>query len=345
MAVQTPTPVPEHEPTSSATGWRVIAASLWLLTTVVGIGGGWLVFGLAEAGAGFFPWYLVVALPFGLLLGGAVVATMLASSFRASIPIVLVTALLAGVGLHTAAGMLGEQSARRLSSEACSAAELDQFETLSFYGDLDQTPTGTQFESCYALITLDGTGEQAWVDLDRLLVDNGWEHPWEPDWEVHDAGVYEPFHWLYQSGFVLTVHPEGAHDLPGDVLTESDDGATTFALDLQTSPCSQRDVDLLQPLYEGLSAAAGLSGDAGPGVELVGSSPDEPCRTVPVRFESTADAERALRDRVADGWTLTGQESGRSTFERDGATIEATITEEVEDPEAPPIAVTLTVVQ
>lgn len=342
MATQAPTAsAPEDEVRTSSRGWRVGAVLLWMLTAMVGAGGGLLVFLLSLNLDGFFLWYLAV--PFGLLLGGAMVATRQVMGRRGSIPVVLAASLVVGVALHGMAWFLGQQRAEQSAVEACSVEELAQLEAQSFYIDLDQLPTGTAFNSCYVLYTVDSTGQQAWVELEQLLLGNGWQHPFEPEWAVHDAEMYRPFQWLYHDGFVLIVNPEGSHDLPGDDLTESDDGATTFALDITTSPCSQQDVDMLQPIYDSLYAAAGYVGEPGPGIELWGSGPDEPCQTG-LGFATSSEAEGALLQAMGDeGWTLTGQEQGRFTFQRGSDAVEAVITERVsEDLEEQPIGVTIT---
>ena len=34
-------------------------------------------------------------------------------------------------------------------------------EAQSFYSDIDGSPAGTQFDSCYVMLTVEGTGQQA----------------------------------------------------------------------------------------------------------------------------------------------------------------------------------------
>ena len=128
---------------------------------------------LAEYEGEFLSWYPLFAVPFGLLLGAAVIATLRAAGHRAPIPLVLVASVIVGLMLYAVPGFLGTQPAQQAAGEECSTEEVALFEGLSLYDDLDQKPTGTLFGSCYVGYTIDGTGQQAWVDLSRLRVDNG----------------------------------------------------------------------------------------------------------------------------------------------------------------------------
>ena len=104
-------------------------------------------------------------------------------------------------------------------------------EAQSFYRDLDRPPAGTQFDNCYVMLTLEGTRQQAWADLVQLLLDNGWQL--DVAWQDPDARDYEPGMWLSQDGFRLTLWSEDFADLPLNKFGPTDDGATTFALDIQ----------------------------------------------------------------------------------------------------------------
>jgi len=349
VAVESP-PAP-HRPDPSAApsiGFLVAAVLFWIGAVVVGLFGAVVIFSLVtSAGSTFNLWFLVLAVPFGVLLGGAMVTTRQARGQRGGSLAVFLLSLVVAIALHGIVGLLAQQSSEQATSSACSAEELAMLETQSFYGDIDAPPAGTQFGSCYVMLTIEETSQPAWVALDQLLLDNGWQHPFEPDWVVHEAGMYAPYQWLYQGGFVLTVHPEGSHDLPLDDFTPTDDGATTFALDIMTSPCSQQDVATLQPIYDNLYPASGYDGEPDLGVEMFSSSPDDPCQTVGLPFPTAAQAERALLDATAgEGWTLSEQESGRYTFTRDSATVEATISENGdESPPGLPITVIITTVR
>ncbi len=328
MAAQT---LDHEDRTSSRIGSVFVADAvlLWLMTVGVGVVGGSIVFMVSEYEGGFFPWYLMIAVPFGLLLGAAVIATSRATGRQGSISLVLVVSLVAALMLHGVAGFVGQQRAEQTAGEACSVERLAEFESLDFYDDLDQPPTGTRFDSCYALYTIDETGQQAWVDLQQLLVSNGWQHTCEPDCP---ADINYRYQVLYRDGFVLSVREEGSHDLPGDALAESPDGATTFALDIRPSPCSQEEVEVLRGVYNGLDAAAGYAGGPGPGIDVGGLGPHDRCVTTH-GFEDSDQAQEVLLEAMTrDGWTLTWQDAAHYTFQRGDDTVEATITEH-DDPE------------
>jgi hypothetical protein len=172
---------------------------------------------------------LVAGLGFGVLLGGAVVATMQARERRASSTLVFGVSLVVGIVLCGSTAYLGQRSAGQESIDACSAEALDAFTAMSFYADVDQRPTGTQFGSCYVVYTLDETGQQASDTLQQLLADNGWPVTCDP--VFRDDGGYR-CRSGEQDGLVLEVFWEGSHDLPGDDLAYTDDGATTVAIDI-----------------------------------------------------------------------------------------------------------------
>jgi hypothetical protein len=173
---------------------------LWLVTVAVGVAGAWIVFDPAEYEGEFLSWYPLFAVPFGLLLGAAVIATLRAAGHRAPIPLVLVASVIFGLMLYAVPGFLGTQPAQQAAGEECSTEEVALFEGLSLYDDLDQKPTGTQFGSCYVVYTIDGTGQQAWVDLSQSLVDNGWKHASRPDWMSRPSGdPYRPYRVLYRT--------------------------------------------------------------------------------------------------------------------------------------------------
>lgn len=229
MAVQTPaTPRRPDSSAAPSSGFRVAAVLFWIGAVVVGIYGALVIFSLvADAGTTFDLWFLVLAVPFGVLLGGALVTTRLAKGRRGGSVTVFLLSLVVAIALHGIVGLLAQQSSEQATSSACSAEGLAVLEAQSFYGDIDGPPAGTQFDSCYVMLTIEGTGQPAWVDLVQLLVDNGWQHP-DPDGVVYEAGM-----WLYQDGFRLTVWSEDLADLPLDDFGPTDDGATTFALDIQ----------------------------------------------------------------------------------------------------------------
>ena len=109
--------------------------------------------------------------------------------------------------------------------------DVTHIEAQSFYGDIDRPPAGTQFDNCYVMLTIEGTGQQTWDDLVQMLVENGWQHP------DADAVVYEPGMGLYQDDFILTLWSEDFADVGGlDDFRPTDDGATTFVLDIQPQP-------------------------------------------------------------------------------------------------------------
>jgi hypothetical protein len=212
-----------------STGLRIIAVLLWLVALAAGAGGAWIVMDLAEYEGGFLPWYLIFAVPFGLLLGAVAVGSMLALGRSPRIAPVLIGSVVVGIALFTAAGFLGARSAEQSTREACSVDELSMFEAMSFSDDFDASPTGTPSGSCYVVYTIDRTGRDAWIELAELLRDNGWQLSGE-SWDAPESDP--PFSVLTRDGYSMVVHVEGSHDLPGDALQESDDGATTFALDI-----------------------------------------------------------------------------------------------------------------
>lgn len=229
MAVQTPATPRRPDPSAApSSGYRVAAVLFWIGAVVVGLVGALVIFSfVADAGTTFDLWFLILAVPFGVLLGGAMVATRLAKGRRGGSVTVFLLSLVVAIALHGIVGLLAQQSSEQATSSACSAEELAVLEAQSFYGDIDGPPAGTQFDSCYVMLTIEGTGPQAWVDLVQLLIDNGWQHP-DPDGVVYEAGI-----WFYQDGFRLTVWSEDFADLPIGDFAPTDDGATTFALDIQ----------------------------------------------------------------------------------------------------------------
>ena len=231
----TQTPAGPRRPDLGAapsSGLRVAAILSWIGAVVVGLlGAVVIVTFVADAGTKLDLWYLVLAVPFGLLLGGAVVTTRLAKGRRGGSLTAFLLSLVAAIAAHGIVGLLAQQSNEQATSQACSAEELAMLEAQSFYGDIDAPPAGTQFDNCYVLLTIDGTGQQAWRDLVRLLVDNGWQHP------DADAVVYEPGMGLRQDDFRLTLWCEDFADVGGlDDFGPTDDGATTFVLDIAPRP-------------------------------------------------------------------------------------------------------------
>jgi hypothetical protein len=238
VTVKTPARRGHSDPGEApSAGYWVAPILLWIGAVVVGLVGALVIFSFTvQGGTDLDLWFLVLAVPFGVLLGSALVMTRLAKGHRAGAVAVFLLSLAAAIALHGIVGLLGQQRTRQAAAEACSVEVLAVLEAQSFYSDTDGPPGGTAFGSCYVMLTIDQTGPPAWADLEQLLLDNGWQHPFEPDWVVHDAGMYQPFQWLEQDDLVLYVHPEGAHDLPLDDFRPTDDGATTFALDIQPRP-------------------------------------------------------------------------------------------------------------
>ena len=234
---QTPAPPrqPEHD-WEPSTGYRVAAILFWIATVVVGLYGAMASFSLAaDAGAAFVVWSvitLISAVLFGALLGGAVITTRKVwSRQRGGSGKAFLWSLLAAFALYGALGLLGlfaRPDTGQAESQACSAEELAMLEEQTYYGDLDGPPAGTPFVSCYVMLTIEGTGQQAWIDLEQLMLDNGWQHH-DPDRVAYEAGM-----WLEHDGFVLIVFPEGSPDLPIDDFAPTDDGATTFAFQIGT---------------------------------------------------------------------------------------------------------------
>jgi hypothetical protein len=231
MAVQTPATPRRPDPSAApSSGFLVAAVLFWIGSVVVGLYGAMVIFSLVtSAGTTFDLWFLVLAVPFGVLLGGAMVATRKAKGRRGGSLTVFLLSLVVAIALHGIVGLLAQQSSEQATSEACSAEELAVLEAQSFYSDIDAPPASTQFDNCYVMLTIEGTGQQAWVDLVQLLVDNGWQLGEQPD---PDRAVYEPGMWLSQDGFRLTVWSEDFADLPLDDFGPTDDGATTFVLDI-----------------------------------------------------------------------------------------------------------------
>jgi hypothetical protein len=64
------------------------------------------------------------------------------------------------------------------------------------------------------MLTLEGTGQQARVDLVELLLDNGWQ--FDIAWQDPDARGYEPGMWLSEDGAPPPCEPRGARS-DGDV--------------------------------------------------------------------------------------------------------------------------------
>lgn len=233
MTTQTPAGPRRPDLTAApSSGFRVAAILFWIGAVVFGLLGAVVIVSfVADAGTKLDLWYLVLAVPFGVLLGGAVVTTRLAKGRRGGSLTVFLLSLVAAIAVHGIVGLLAQQSSEQATSEACSAEELAMLEAQSFYGDLDGPPAGTQFDNCYVLLTIEGTGQQAWRDLAQLLVDNGWQHP------DADAVVYEPGMGLSQDGFRLTLWSEDFADVGGlDDFGPTDDGATTFLLDIAPQP-------------------------------------------------------------------------------------------------------------
>lgn len=237
MTVQTPpTPRQPERDWEPSTGYRVAAILLWIATVVVGLYGAYSSFSLAaDAGAPFVVWSvitLISAVLFGALLGGArVTSRKVSNRHRGGSGKAFLWSLLAAFVLYGVLGLLGllaRPGTEQAESQACSAEELAMLEEQTYYGDLDGPPAGTHGDSCYVLLTIEGTGQQAWIDLEQLLLDNGWQHH-DPDRVAYEAGM-----WLEHDGFVLSVFPEGSPDAPVDGFTPTDDGATTFAFEIGT---------------------------------------------------------------------------------------------------------------
>jgi len=190
--------------------------------------------GLSWTAAGLWQAVLgsaIAGLFFGVLIAGAVLATLQARGRQAPGVLVFAASLVVGAVVFGFAGYLGQRSAEQDSSDACSAEAREVFAQMSFYADLDQPPTGTQYGSCYVVYTMGETGQQASDTLRVLLADNGW--PLECDPVFRDDGRYR-CRSGWQDGLMLEVHWEGSHDLPGDDLAPTDDGATTVAIDVVT---------------------------------------------------------------------------------------------------------------
>ena len=233
MTTQTPAGPRRPDPTAApSSGFLVAAILFWIGAVVVGLLGAVVIVSfVADAGTAFDLWYLMLAVPFGLLLGGAMVATRKAKGRHSGSLTVFLLSLVAAIALHGIVGLLAQQSSEQTTSLACSAEELVMLEAQSFYRDLDRPPAGTQFDNCYVMLALEGTGQQAWADLVQLLLDNGWQL--DVAWQDPDARDYEPGMWLSQDGFRLTLWSEDLADLPLENFGPTDDGATTFVLDIQ----------------------------------------------------------------------------------------------------------------
>jgi hypothetical protein len=233
MTTQTRPPPRQSEPNGEpSAGFRVAAILFWMGAVVVGLVGAVVIVGfVADAGTTFDLWFLVLAVPFGVLLGGAMVTTRKAKGRRGGSLAVFLLALVAAIALHGIVGLLAQQSSAQDASAACSAEELAMLEAQSFHGDIDDPPAGTQFDNCYVMLTVEGTGQQAWDDLVQLLRDNGWQL--DIAWQDTNGRAYEPGIWLSQDGFRLTLWSEDFADLPLDNFGPTDDGATTFVLDIQ----------------------------------------------------------------------------------------------------------------
>ncbi|MFY9974196.1 MAG: hypothetical protein WAK53_08080 [Chromatiaceae bacterium] len=199
---------------------------------MVGLLGAVVIVGfVADAGTTLDLWFLVLAVPFGVLLGGAMVTTRKAKGRRGGSLAVFLLSLIAAIALHGIVGLLAQQSSAQDTSAACSAEELAMLEAHSFYGDIDGPPAGTQFDNCYVMLTIEETGQQAWDDLVQQLRDNGWQL--DIAWQDPNGRDYEPGMWMSQDGFRLTLWSEDFADLPLDNFGPTDDGATTFVLDIQ----------------------------------------------------------------------------------------------------------------
>lgn len=320
MAVQSP-PTPAAEgPQAPSHVVGVIAGFLWVVAALLGVGGALVIVLMSELGELATAAILLAAVSFGLLLGAAVVVTQQARGRQPAMARVFIGAMLGAIIVQGAVGAFAWQRTERAASDACSDEEIAQFTTLSFAADLEKPPEGTQYGSCYVLHTVDGTGREARITMQQLLVGDGWRHTCEPhcgpDTEYH-------FHDMYRDGFILTVLPEGSHDLPGDALVTTRDGATTFALDIRPSPCSQADVDILQAIYTDMYVASGYEGEPGPGIDLAGHGPDEACQTS-LGFSTDDQARAVLAEAMAQGgWNLADQDGDRDTYRRGDLTLEA----------------------
>ena len=116
------------------------------MTVVLGGAGAALAYGLSWTAAGLWQAVLgsaIAGLYFGVLIAGAVLATMQARGRQAPRALVLAASLVVGAVVFGFAGYLGQHSAEQDSSDACSAQAREVFAQMSFYADLDQPTTGT----------------------------------------------------------------------------------------------------------------------------------------------------------------------------------------------------------
>ena len=142
MAVQTPATPRRPDPSAApSSGFLVAAVLFWIGAVVVGLLGAVVIVSfVADAGTTFDLWFLVLAVPFGLLLGAAMVTTLKAKGRRGGSLAVFLLALVAASALHGIFGLLAQQSSAQDTSAACSAEELAMLEAHSFYGDIDAPP-------------------------------------------------------------------------------------------------------------------------------------------------------------------------------------------------------------
>lgn len=234
MAAQRPMPPASQNDPDASGGQRFVAVLLWGMTVVLGGAGAALAYGLSWTAAGLWQAVLgsaVAGLFFGVLIAGAVLATMQDRGRQTSGVLVFAASLVVGAVVFGFVGYLGQRSAEQDASDACSGEARDVLAQLSFYADLDQSPTGTQYGSCYIVYTMGETGPQASDAVQQLLAENGW--PLECDPVFRDDGGYR-CRSGWQDGLMLEVYWEGSHELPGDDLAVTEDGATTVAIDVVT---------------------------------------------------------------------------------------------------------------
>lgn len=323
MTVQSPPEERKH--LGGPSQWSVGAVILWLAALVAGLAGVALAYLGSAYEASWHAWTLIPAVPFWLLLGLAVFATVRAKGRRPSIAVVLLASGAAAAVIVGGAGLLGWAHAQQEAAGACSAEELAQFEALSFYDQLDQPPQGDTWGNCYALYTVDETGQSAWVAMQQLLIDDGWRHQCEPN--CPDDVTYH-YGILTKDGFEILVDQAGGAG-PGaaDYQPAETAGSTTFSLsivqDARTLACSEDEVAVLTGISDAMYVTAGYVGE---GQAVVEGQPDGRCVTR-LGFQTQAQADQVLRESMDTlGWTLVAADSGRFTFQMDNVQVEAAVT-------------------
>jgi hypothetical protein len=210
------------------TATRKLALMLWLAALLLLTVGTFLVTRWVGRGdGGWFPEILLLAVPAGLMLGGAISVTLRASGRRAHAFGVSVGALVVAMAVYAIAGAVSWWNFAQ--SGVCSPSQKEQYQALTFYDDLVQPPAGKAGEgsgvgSCYASYVIDQPRQQAWATMNGLLAQNGWDEISRGRGEVNAR---------FRKDSVLMIVWDSGEFVPHTMWAEP---PTTFYFNIQTSP-------------------------------------------------------------------------------------------------------------